>query len=618
MSNTPQQEGIQLNANNSKQQESIQGPDNRPKGKASLAVFSSLLQFLKPYTGTVIAAAAALLFTAAITLSIGQGVRLMIDGGFVSSSGERLNYAIGIIMGLATLMALGSSLRFYLVSWLGERVSADLRQAVFDHIISLHPSYFETNLSGEIMSRLTADTTILQSIIGSSLSLALRNSVMLVGALIILLITNLKLTLIVMAAVPLVILPIFWVGRKVRDLSRKSQDSIAGVGSYAGEAIQNIKTVQSFAQEPLERQAFGKEVESAFAVARKRIIQRAVMIAIAIVIMFAGLAGMLWAGGHDVLNGSMTAGELGAFVFYALMVGMAVGTLSEVYGELQRAAGATERLIELMNVPAEIIAPARPLVNAASVPPHAKLSNVIFAYPARPETAALKDFTLEVEAGKCLALVGPSGAGKSTVFELLQRFYDPQSGAIEFGGINIRDFDPREYRQQIAVVAQQPALFSTNVASNIRYGNPEASDTEVVAAAKAAHAHDFIMQLPQGYSSFLGERGVQLSGGQRQRVAIARALLKNPRLLLLDEATSALDAESEHQIQQALEVIMRDRTTVIIAHRLATVLHANKIAVMDQGQLVAQGTHASLVKSSPLYKRLADLQFRDEQREVGV
>lgn len=593
----------------------VESPENRPRGKANLAVFASLLTFLKPYKGRVLGAAAALLFTAAITLSIGQGVKLLIDGGFVSESGDKLNSAIGFIMFLATSMAAGSFMRFYLVSWLGERVSADLRQAVFDHIINLHPSYFETNLSGEIMSRLTADTTILQSIIGSSLSLALRNAVMLVGALIILLITNLKLTLIVMASVPLVMLPMFWVGRKVRNLSRKSQDSIAGVGSYAGEAIQNIKTVQSFAQEELEKTAFNKEVEVAFVIARKRIVQRAVMIAIAIVVMFGGLSGMLWAGGHDVLSGAMTAGELGAFMFYALMVGLAVGTLSEVYGDLQRAAGATERLLELMSEPNEITAPVKPSELPSSLRPSASLSNVSFNYPSRPDIPALAEFTLDIEEGRSLALVGPSGAGKSTVFELLQRFYDPQQGAVSFGGVDIRELNPQQYRQQIAVVAQQPALFSTDVASNIRYGRPDASDEAVIAASKAAHAHEFISELPNGYGSFLGERGVRLSGGQRQRLAIARALLKNPRVLLLDEATSALDAESEYQIQLALQELMHGRTTVIIAHRLATVLHADKIAVLDQGRLVAQGTHASLVKSSPLYKRLADLQFRDEQRE---
>lgn len=537
----------------------------------------------------------------------------MIDDGFLAGSGSQLNSAVSLIMLLAVAMAIGSSIRFYLVSWLGERVSADLRSAVFDHLIGVQPSYFDTNSSGEIMSRLTADTTILQTVIGSSLSLALRNAVTLFGALIILLVTNLKLTAIIIASVPLVLLPVILVGRRVRRLSRQSQDSIAGVGRYAGEAIVNIKTVQSFAQESTERNNFAAEVDRAFSVARRRIVQRSFMIAIAITIMFGGLCGMLWAGGHDVISGVMSAGELGAFMFYALLVGMAVGTLSEVWGDLQRAAGAAERLLELLQVPITIGADTAHSTPAEQLPARANLREITFAYPAKPDKPALQGFSLNIPEGQSLALVGPSGAGKSTVFELLQRFYDPQQGLVEFGGIDIRQLEPAQLRRQIAVVAQEPALFSTDVASNIRYARPSASDEELLAAARAAHAHDFIMQLPQEYNSHLGERGVRLSGGQRQRIAIARALLKNPRLLLLDEATSSLDAESEYQIQLALREIMQDRTTIIIAHRLATVLHVDSIAVLDQGKLVAQGTHNSLLSSSPLYKRLADLQFRESK-----
>lgn len=587
--------------------------ESRAKSK-NYSSLARLLKFVAPYKGRVFGALAALLFTSAITLSIGQGVKILIDEGFVSSSTENLKYAIGIIMAMAVLMGIGSYIRFYLVSWLGERVSADLRSAVFEHIISLHPSYFETNLSGEIMSRLTADTTILQSIIGSSLSLALRNAITLVGALIILFITNLKLTLIIMATVPMVMVPMLLIGKRVKNLSRRSQDSIAEVGSYAGEAIQNIKTVQSFSQEANEKLAFNKEVEAAFAIAKRRIRQRANMLIVVIIMMFGGLSGMLWSGGNDVISGAMTAGDLGAFVFYAMMVGISLGTLSEVYGDLQRAAGATERLLELMSVDNLIVPPATPASNPAELPASARLAAVEFAYPSRPEQAALKNFSLDIEEGKSLALVGPSGAGKSTVFELLQRFYDPQQGEAQFAGVNMRELDPVELRKQIAVVAQQPALFSSDVMSNIRYGRPDASEEEVIAAAKTAHAHDFIMELPEGYKSFLGERGVRLSGGQRQRIAIARALLKNPRILLLDEATSALDAESEFHIQEALKELMQGRTTVIIAHRLATVLHADSIAVLENGELVAQGSHASLQETSPLYKRLAELQFRDEQR----
>jgi ATP-binding cassette subfamily B protein len=498
------------------------------------------------------------------------------------------------------------------VSWLGERVSADIRQAVFDHVIGLHPSYFETNRSGEIMSRLTTDTTLLQSIIGSSFSMALRSSLTLVGALVMLLVTNLKLTLMVLACVPLVLMPILIYGRRVRTLSRRSQDSIANVGSYAGEIIQNIKTVQSYTREPEEKAAFRKEVESAFAIARRRVQQRAALIAVVILLVFGALSGMLWVGGSDVLTGTMSAGELGAFVFYAILVASAVATLSEVFGELQRAAGATDRLMELMQVP-NAIETAVDCIPAATLAAGLRLENIGFCYPSRPDTPALENFNLTIGVGKSLALVGPSGAGKSTVFELLQRFYDPQQGMIELGGCDLRQIDPRDLRQQMALVAQQPALFSADVMHNIRYGKPDASEREVIAAATAAHAHDFIMKLPEGYRSDLGERGVRLSGGQRQRIAIARAILKDPRILLLDEATSALDAESEHQVQLAVQELMRGRTTVIIAHRLSTILHADQIAVLDQGKLVALGDHNSLMSSSPLYQRLAQLQFREQK-----
>ncbi len=576
-----------------------------------LSTLLALVHFVLPYKKRLAGAIAALVFTAAITLSIGQGVRMLIDQGFVEQSVTQLNQAILFIVLLSVLMAAGSFVRFYLVSWLGERVSADIRKAVFEHIIGLHPSYFETNLSGEIMSRLTTDTTLLQTIIGSSFSMALRSSLMLVGAFVLLLISNIKLTLIVVGAIPLLLVPLLFYGRRVRALSRKSQDSIADVGSYAGEAIQQIKTVQSYTQENTEIAAFGHEVEKAFAIARQRVKQRAVLIAAVIVLVFGALAGMLWVGGNDVLTGAMSGGELGAFIFYAVMMASSIATLSEVYGELQRAAGATDRLLELLRVPNAITAPANNQQASATLDASASFASVTFSYPSRPLQPALRVFSLHIERGKSLALVGPSGAGKSTVFELLLRFYDPQNGSIALGNTDVRQLDPQELRAQMALVAQQPALFSADVAHNIRYGKPDASDDEVIAAAKAANAHEFIMQLPEGYGSFLGERGVRLSGGQRQRIAIARAILNNPRILLLDEATSALDAESEKQVQLALQKLMRDRTTVIIAHRLATVLHADQIAVLDQGELVAQGTHAQLLNSSPLYKKLASLQFRD-------
>ncbi|WP_404804060.1 ABC transporter transmembrane domain-containing protein [Microbulbifer agarilyticus] len=590
------------------------------------AMARALWPFVRPYKLVLMCAAVALVFTAAITLSIGQGVRLLVDEGLTGDSTQALSHAVFIIMVLAVLMALGTYTRHYLVSWLGERVVADLRKAVFDHIVTLHPSYFETNRSGEIMSRLTTDTTLLQQIIGTSFSMALRSALMFVGALILLLFTNLKLSLMVLIGVPLVLLPITLYGRRVRKLSKASQDSIADVGSYAGEIIQHIKTVQSYTRERYEMQAFSGEVEIAFGVAKRRVRQRSLLIAVVILMMFGAVSGLIWVGGNDMIAGRITSGDLAAFVFYAVMMGSAVATISEVYSELQRATGATERLIDLLNVEAEIpvstIASsqtggqdAESTVDGAEGEAELAFEGVTFHYPSRPDKPALEELSLDVPTGKSLALVGPSGAGKSTMMDLLQRFYDPQSGCITLNGIDIRDLDTAMLRSQMAVVPQQPALFTADVWYNLRYGKPDASDAEVVAAAKAAHAHEFIEQLPDGYNSHLGEQGARLSGGQRQRLAIARAILKDPKILLLDEATSALDAESEHHVQRALETLMNDRTTIIIAHRLATILHADNIAVLENGRLVAQGRHQQLVESSPLYKRLAELQFREAQTQ---
>ena len=576
----------------------------------NVSVLFKLGTFLLKYKGTLVAAGCALIFTAGVTLAMGQGVKILIDDGFVAGSVEKLNGAALFIVAIAALMAIGTYTRFYLVSWLGERVSADIRQAVFDHLITLHPNYFEENRSGEIMSRLTTDTTLLQSVIGSSASMALRSFLTFIGGLILLLITNLKLTAFVLAGVPIVLIPILWYGRRVRSLSRKSQDTIADVGSYAGEIIQQIKTVQSYTQEANERSAFSTHVEDAFEIARKRIKQRAMLIAVVISLIFSAIAAMLWVGGNDVINGVMTGGELGAFVFYAIVVAGSVATISEVIGEVQRAAGAAERLFELLSIKSLISAPDKP-VDTSQLKPQLDIHSLSFNYPSRPDQTALNNLSLTIEEGKSLALVGPSGAGKSTIFELLQRFYDPKEGKITLDNVDIRDLDPKELRQHLAVVAQQPTLFSGDVMHNIRYGKPEASDEEVYAAAKAANAHDFITTLPNGYHSFLGEQGVRLSGGQRQRVAIARAILKDPKILLLDEATSALDAESEHRVQQALENLMKGRTTVIIAHRLATIRNADSIAVLEDGQLVAQGRHDDLLLDSPLYRRLSELQFQE-------
>jgi len=577
--------------------------------KTNYSVLIKITTFLLRYKGTLMGAGFALIFTAGVTLAMGQGVRILIDEGFVAGSKEQLNSAAILIIGIALLMAAGTYVRFYLVSWLGERVSADIRASVFDHLLSLHPSYFEENRSGEIMSRLTTDTTLLQTVIGSSASMALRSFLTFIGGLIMLLITNIKLSGVVLACVPVVLVPILMYGRRVRALSRKSQDSIADVGSYAGEIIQQIKTVQSYTQEQHEKIAFSNHVESAFSVARHRIKQRAMLMAVVISLIFSAIAVMLWVGGNDVINGTMSAGELGAFVFYAIIVASATATISEVIGDVQRAAGAAERLFELLEIESLILPPAIPAtVDEKSA--QITFKNITFHYPSRPDDAAVKDLSLVIKAGQSLALVGPSGAGKSTVFELLQRFYDPEQGQLLLGDNDIRNLTPQDLRAQLAVVAQQPTLFSGDVLHNIRYGKPDATQDEVVAAAKAAYAHDFIEKLPEGYASFLGEQGVRLSGGQRQRIAIARAILKNPKILLLDEATSALDAESEYKVQHALDALMQNRTTVIIAHRLATIRNADEIAVLEEGALVALGSHDQLLESSPLYRRLSDLQFQ--------
>lgn len=570
---------------------------------------TKLLQFLKPYPLQVFIAILSLLFTAGITLGIGQGVKMVIDNGFATGSTEQLLFSVKILAGLAVLMTAGVFIRFYMMSWLGERVSADIREQVFNHLVSLHPSYFELNRSGDIMSRLTTDTTLLQNIIGSALSMTLRNAIMAVGAVILLVVTNLKLTLIILACIPIIFIPILLFGKRVRNLSRESQDSIADVGTYAGEIIQQIKTVQSFTQEENEKKAFAEEVTTAFNVAKKRITQRGLLIVAVILMVFGGLCAMLYVGGSDVINGTMTAGQLGAFVFYAMLVASAMGNLAEAYSQIQQAIGATDRLMQLMHADNEIITPEN-AKDADKLAPELSVENVSFYYPSRPDIPALQNFSLEIQKGKTLALVGPSGAGKSTVFELLQRFYDPQAGTVRFDGTDIKDLSPQDLRQQIGVVAQHPALFTQDVMHNIRYGRPDATDEEVYAAAKAAYAHEFIEQLPEKYNSFLGEQGVRLSGGQKQRIAIARAILKNPRILLLDEATSALDTESEHQVQKALESLMQDRTTVIIAHRLSTVLHADQIAVLEDGQVVGLGTHQELLETNKLYARLAELQFK--------
>ncbi|MDR8014167.1 ABC transporter transmembrane domain-containing protein [Ectopseudomonas guguanensis] len=566
-------------------------------------------RFIAPYRGRVLGALLALLFTAAITLSMGQGIKLLVDQGLATQSPAALRQSLLLFFVLVLALAFGTYTRFYLVSWLGERVVADIRRRVFDHLIELHPGFYESNRSSEIQSRLTADTTLLQSVIGSSLSMALRNLIMLVGGSVLLVVTNPKLSGIVLAALPLVVAPILLFGRRVRALSRQSQDRVADVGSYVGEVLGQIKTVQAYNHQDEDKRRFGLSAEAAFAVARKRVAQRAWLITVVIVLVLGAVGVMLWVGGMDVIAGRISGGELAAFVFYALIVGSSFGTLSEVIGELQRAAGAAERIGELLRARSQIVAPAQPQHLAQPVRGRIELQGVRFAYPSRPDSYAIDGIDLQVAAGETLALVGPSGAGKSTLFDLLLRFFDPQAGRILIDGVPIDQLDPRELRACFALVSQNPALFFGTVEDNIRYGRLDASQAEVEAAARAAHAHEFIERLPQGYQTHLGEAGLGLSGGQRQRLAIARALLADAPILLLDEATSALDAESEHLIQQALPALMSGRTTLVIAHRLATVKQAERIAVIERGRLAAIGSHAQLLAGSPLYARLAQLQF---------
>ena len=576
-------------------------------------------RFIAPYRWKVLGALAALLFTAIITLSMGQGIRLLVDQGLATESTAALNQSIALFFLLVLAMAVGTYIRFYLVSWLGERCVADIRKKVFNHLVELHPGFYESNRSSEIQSRLTADTTLLQSVIGSSLSMALRSCIMLIGGIIFLFITNIKLTAIVITALPLVVLPILLFGRRVRALSRQSQDRVADVGSYVGETLGQIKTVQAYNHQPQDKLRFAETAEAAFNTARQRIKQRAALISVVILLVLGAVGVMLWVGGMDVIAGRISPGDLAAFVFYSLIVGSSFGTISEVIGELQSAAGAAERIAELLQTTNAIKAP---LAGGQRLPQRVsgrvEFKDLRFAYPSRPQHFALDGINLTVSAGETLALVGPSGAGKSTLFDLLLRFFDPQQGEIRIEGVPILELDPADLRRCFALVSQNPALFFGSVEENIRYGRPEASQAAVEAAAKAAYAHAFIMKLPQGYQTRLGDAGLGLSGGQRQRLAIARALLVDAPILLLDEATSALDAESEHLIQQALPGLMAGRTTLVIAHRLATVKDADRIAVIDHGQLVALGTHQQLVNNNALYARLAELQFNHSDETASA
>ncbi|SFL87297.1 ATP-binding cassette, subfamily B [Marinobacter salarius] len=555
----------------------------------------------------------ALVITAGITLALGQGLRILVDQGLATQSPAMLSKAVGLFFVLVIGLAIGSFARFYLVSWIGERVVADIRKQVFNHLIDLHPGFYEKNRSLEIQSRFTADTTVLQSVIGSTVSIALRNTLMLVGGLILLFITNAKLAGIIILGFPLVIIPILIYGRRVRQLSRLSQDRVAEVGSYVGENLTQIKTVQAFNHQPHDRRFFSQVAENAFEIARVRIRQRAWLTTIAITLVMGAIGVVIWIGGLDVISGRTSPGELAAFVFYSLLVGLAAGAISEVIGELQRAAGAAARIFELLQTPSEILSGA----NATQALPDPlrgdiEISNLTFSYPARRDIEVLQSLSLHIQAGETVALVGPSGAGKSTLFDLLLRFYDPDTGRILIDGVDSRKLALTDLRQCFALVPQNPALFHGTIADNIRYARPEASDTAMVEAARIAHADEFIRKLPKGYETPLGDTGLGLSGGQKQRLAIARALLADAPILLLDEATSALDAESEHLIQQAMPGLMSNRTTLVIAHRLATVRHADRIIVMDAGIIQDIGNHDELVERNPLYRRLAELQFRED------
>ena len=580
-----------------------------PQRAGNLDQLVHLYRFVRPYWPAVAGALVALSVAAGTVLVMGLGLRRLVDEGFASGDTALLDGALFALLGVIVVLAGATYARFYLVSWLGERVVGDIRQAVFGHVIGLSPGFFELTRTGEVLSRITTDTTLLQVLVGSTAPIALRNLLLLIGGVVMLAVTSAKLMAFVLLVVPLVVAPIVVIGRWVRRLSRTSQDRVADVGAHVEESLNAVRTIQAFCHEAIDRARFDERVEAAFTVAVRRVRVRAALTALVIVLVFGAVGTILWIGGHDVMAGRISAGELSAFVFYAVVVAGAAGAISEVVGELQRAAGASERLIDLLATKADITAPARPVALPSPALGEVRFDDVTFHYPSRPDAPALVDFTLELEPGEKIALVGPSGAGKTTVMQVLLRFYDPSSGRIMLDGVDLRDADPAEVRARMGLVPQDPVIFAANGWENIRYGRPEADDEEVRAAAEAAAAAGFLDQLPDGFDSYLGEKGVRLSGGQRQRIAIARAILRDPAVLLLDEATSALDAESEHLVQGAIERLMADRTTIVIAHRLATVLKVGRIVVMDRGRIVASGSHEQLMEEGGLYARLAALQF---------
>ena len=581
------------------------------------SVLPWIMGFLKPYKLKVVAAIICLMIGSLAWLSLGQGVRLMVDEGFVRDNAQRLNEIILLVLGITAVSGTAVFCRFYLMTWLGERVSADIRLTVYNQLLKLSPAFYAKVRTGEVISRFTADSTLLQTVVGSSLSMALRSSVTVLGGLVMMGITSVKMTLLVLLAVPLVLGPVIFFGRKVRVLARESQDRVADLGAYVDETLHEIHTVQAYGHEDKDRSLFNSRVEDVMSAASGRIRYRALLISTVMFLSIAAIAMVTWVGAHDVMAGKMTGGELSAFMFYAVMVAGAVATISEVIGEIQRASGAAERLIELAETQVDIPVATHPVSLPAKVSGELMIEGLNFAYPEH-DALVLKQLNMAIAAGERVALVGPSGAGKSTLFQLLQRFYVPSAGSIRLEGIDIANLLPQELRSQFALVPQDSVIFATSVLENVRYGRVDATEQEVIDACIAARAHEFISEFTEGYQTYLGERGVRLSGGQKQRIAIARAILANRPILLLDEATSALDAVSEQKVKQALDVLMAGKTTLIIAHRLSTVINADRIFVFDKGEIVACGRHQELMQSNALYREFASLQLLTEEANASA